>query len=345
MDLQSFFGDTVQEAMASARRELGADAALVSSRKAGAEWRHLGEFEVVCTMSTSGTPVGRQTPPAPAAAPLEQTDQPQRASYLFHRLLELGLEASLAARIAAGARSRAMKQLTSRLDPPSTDDALIRSELKARVRTTAPLQWQSLLGQAIAMVGPSGSGKTTFAAKLAAQWLRGKPAPVRFVAADGVIPGSTGKLRLLSAVMHFPVEAAVSPPDLARLLTTPRQDELLIIDTPSLDAMGNEASQWIRLINKGIHLVILVLPAVLKPEDLQWMIGRYLAFQPASVCFTRLDETGRFGSSAGEALEAGLPFSYLSRGPRIPEDLEAATAESIIDAMFRSSRRTAESCR
>jgi flagellar biosynthesis protein FlhF len=45
--MKSYFANSVQMAMEQARRELGSDATLVTSRSAGPEARHLGEYEVV----------------------------------------------------------------------------------------------------------------------------------------------------------------------------------------------------------------------------------------------------------------------------------------------------------
>ena len=47
MKIKSYFSQTVEDAIASARQELGSEAMLVSSRKATPETAHLGEYEVV----------------------------------------------------------------------------------------------------------------------------------------------------------------------------------------------------------------------------------------------------------------------------------------------------------
>jgi len=55
MKIKSYFARTVEDAMAAASQELGADAMLVNSRKAPIESRHLGEYEVVfATMNADG---------------------------------------------------------------------------------------------------------------------------------------------------------------------------------------------------------------------------------------------------------------------------------------------------
>src|ERR1039457_1379247 len=50
MRIKSFYASTVEGAVALARREMGAEAMLVESRKAPLEARHLGEYEVVCDL-------------------------------------------------------------------------------------------------------------------------------------------------------------------------------------------------------------------------------------------------------------------------------------------------------
>ncbi len=47
MKLKSFFANTIEEAIRLARHELGPDAMLVNSKRAGVEARHLGFYEVV----------------------------------------------------------------------------------------------------------------------------------------------------------------------------------------------------------------------------------------------------------------------------------------------------------
>jgi flagellar biosynthesis protein FlhF len=57
MKIKSYYSRTVEDAIASARRELGPDAMLVNSRKAPLEVRHLGEYEVVfANLADAGTP-------------------------------------------------------------------------------------------------------------------------------------------------------------------------------------------------------------------------------------------------------------------------------------------------
>jgi flagellar biosynthesis protein FlhF len=63
---------------------------------------------------------------------------------------------------------------------------------------------------------------------------------------------------------------------------------------------------------------------------------RYEIFGPSKLLFTRLDETETFGPILSQSVRMGKPVSYLSRGQRIPEDLEAATREVILDLVLKA---------
>ena len=54
MKLKSYFSETVEDAMAHARQELGPEAMLVNTRQAPPEARHLGEYEVVFATEVAG---------------------------------------------------------------------------------------------------------------------------------------------------------------------------------------------------------------------------------------------------------------------------------------------------
>src|SRR5579862_6446141 len=66
MKIKSYFSHTVEDAMAMASQELGAEAMLMNSRKAPPETRHLGEYEVVFAADLK---TGETASPEPAGAP------------------------------------------------------------------------------------------------------------------------------------------------------------------------------------------------------------------------------------------------------------------------------------
>ena len=74
MKIKSYYSRTVEEAIAAARAELGPEAMLVNSRKAPAEGRHLGEYEVVFASLAPGEETATGAP-----APAEAAQRPPEA--------------------------------------------------------------------------------------------------------------------------------------------------------------------------------------------------------------------------------------------------------------------------
>jgi len=69
--MKSYFANSFRVAMEQARKELGPDAMLVTTRTSALEARHLGEYEVV---------FASELPPAPESAPAAQTEAVQKLS-------------------------------------------------------------------------------------------------------------------------------------------------------------------------------------------------------------------------------------------------------------------------
>jgi len=64
------------------------------------------------------------------------------------------------------------------------------------------------------------------------------------------------------------------------------------------------------------------------------MVDRYNIFGPAKLLFTRLDETRSYGAIFNESIRTGLPVSFLGVGSRVPDDLEPATQDRLIDLLL-----------
>jgi len=81
--------------------------------------------------------------------------------------------------------------------------------------------------------------------------------------------------------------------------------------------------------------------ASLKSADLTRAVERFEIFRPAKLLVTRLDETGSLGAVVSEAARTSKPLSFLSTGQQIPEDLEPATKQRVMDLVMPLSIREA----
>src|SRR4029077_12770815 len=79
----------------------------------------------------------------------------------------------------------------------------------------------------------------------------------------------------------------------------------------------------------------LALPASMRAADLKRMARPYAVFQPRKLLFTRLDATEAFGPILSLSIRMNTPLSFFSSGQRIPEDLQPATADLVLDLVMK----------
>ncbi len=367
MKLKSYFSGTVEAAVELARRELGGDALLVHARPATPETRSLGAFEVVFGVETPAPGIESLTRPDEHGATRwgrsaatasdhprneSEEDQGERPARIDdtrrHPLDRLGNEvAALRREIERMAESlrgarllpspAAQTELYTRLLESGLDAdlALQASEgaaLEELFETDATLGRPGAARAIAALVGPPGAGKTTTLIKLAAQYGLGARRPSRILSADVYRIAAADQLRSLASILGIGCDVLETPAALAQAIEEHRAKEFLFIDTPGLSAAEREeGADLARMF--AAHPEIdthLVLPASMHPEAMARAIDQYSAFAPRKIVFTRIDEITRFGSLLNESARHHLPLSFLCDGQTIPDDLEPASKDRLV---------------
>ena len=357
MKLKSFFADTIEEAIGQARRELGPDAMLVNSKRSGAEAAHLGAFEVVvCAEEPGSRPAceGRISEPhrrTMAAPPVDQLSR--EVSELKRQMERLALNLARSGSGMAGIasdpeRTKAFAALTGaeldtdlayeligRLGSPLTPAAL-RAELARITKVEAQLGQSGASSRVVALVGPPGAGKTSALVKLAVRYGISARKPTQILTTDTYRIGAADELHSYAAILGVGCQVVESPAGLAPALEEYRGKDLILIDTPGVSGMEMEALEGLAhaLANCPAIDTHLVLPASMRPTDLKRVAQQYAVFQPGKLLFTRLDETETFGPILSQSARMGKPVSFFSRGQRIPDDLEPATPDLILDLIL-----------
>jgi flagellar biosynthesis protein FlhF len=373
MRMKSFFAPTVQDAVELARVEMGPDALLVNSRQAPPEAQGLGQYEVVFAVlpgradATNGGPVEAQeqaTPPAedPVLRELlrlrKQIDEMGSSlndinaqayswavpapefSEAFGRLMDAGFSVDVAKRIVKQAHARLDGDPASwsrrRTFERESVERAVRAELERLLSTDSAFDGSGNRSHVIALVGAPGSGKTATLVKLAVRYGISASRPVHLISADTNRVGAADQLRTYAAIIGATFDAVDSTRTLQQALEANREKGLILIDTPGYAAADmEEAGELARFLTQHPAIEVqLVAPASMRPADLSGAIDRFEMFAPAKLIFTRLDETSAWGGVIGESVRTGKPISFLGTGQQIPEDLEPATAERLLERVL-----------
>jgi flagellar biosynthesis protein FlhF len=357
MKVKSYFVPNVAAALALARQELGPEAVLLETRTAPPEAAHLGRYEVVF-----GTPPpngnGNGTSAGDAAAPgvatlmreverlrreIERVNAAVARSTLtaalqsmpceeearvMSRLLEAELDPELARQILESARERlgAAKGCWAEA---------VAAELAGRCRTDSRLGRRVEGPRVAAFVGPSGSGKTSLIAKLAVREGLLRRQSVQLLSLDFYRVGGAEQLRHYATILGVPFQAVETRHAFEQALRESGRKDLVLIDTPGLDAAEEaeaaELAGWLGGVEEAqCHLV---LTASMRSADLWRVAERFERFRPSRLVFTRLDESSVCGPLWSLALRLDRPISFLAAGQRVPEDVEPARVERLVELL------------
>jgi len=353
--VKSFFAESVQSAMEHARVELGPDALLPNSREAPPEARHLGDYEVVF-----GACSERPAWPAPSLADgvealrrqVEEIRellggvtaptavQRSHGEVVAQALIEAGVEPALARETGEAARQRVARRSVPQIGSPRLAAASEAPDLllDAAEGISASFAVAPEIGRVTALVGPPGCGKTTTLVKLAVTQGLALGRAVRLISTDAHRIGGAEQLRSYATILGVRFEAVESTAALAHAIESAPSSALVLIDTPGYSAamlrdLGGDLAAFLsRRQDIDTHLV---LTASMRIEDLYRTARIYQVFRPAKLLFTRVDETSSLAAVFCVAARLDKPVSFLSAGQSIPEDLEPAAKERIVDSLVR----------
>jgi len=355
MTLKSFFGTGIKAALDQARMEMGPEAMLVSSRPAPPEARHLGDYEVVVATTTD--------PPGPVAPQRIERPEPfaNGIAQLERKLDQVAAAITRAtlgepARAGAPEISQACAALVrNEVDPdlvgeiamslravgsgasPAELELALRAEVTGRLKVDPTLGRPDGRPRIVALAGPCASGKTTTLVKLAVRYGLGMHRPVHVISMDSYRVAACEQLRSYAAILGIGFQALETTGALAQALEEHSNKDLVLIDTPGFGPRDFDASQDLAqfLASRPEIDTHLVLTASMRSADLSRVVDRYEAFRPAKLLFAKLDETGTFGPILNLMVRTGKPVSFLASGQQIPEDLEPATEERVLDLLTR----------
>lgn len=252
------------------------------------------------------------------------------AAALFRSLLDAGFSTKL------------VRALVDRLPQGMTADAAqswARNELVTHLPVVAS-EDEFLAGGVYALVGPTGVGKTTTLAKLAARCVaREGRDQVAMLTTDLFRIGALEQLQIYGRLMGVPAHSVRDAAELRRILAELGNRKIVLIDTTGISQRDRlVAEQAAMLCNAGKPVRrLLVLNAASQGDTLDEVAHAYrngVGEDVAGCIITKLDEATRLGAALDTAIRHRLPIHYMSVGQKVPEHMELARADVLIDRAF-----------
>ncbi|MCD0499934.1 flagellar biosynthesis protein FlhF [Achromobacter sp. MY14] len=263
------------------------------------------------------------------------TGREPAAAALFRSLLDAGFSTKL------------VRTLVDRLPQGLSADAAqawARNELVTHLPVVAS-EDEFLAGGVYALVGPTGVGKTTTLAKLAARCVaREGREQVAMLTTDLFRIGALEQLQIYGRLMGVPAHSVRDAGELRRILAELGNRKIVLIDTTGISQRDRlVAEQATMLCNAGKPVRrLLVLNAASQGDTLDEVAHAYrngVGEDVAGCIITKLDEATRLGAALDTAIRHRLPIHYMSVGQKVPEHMDLARADVLIDRAFQMVQR------
>ena len=310
MPEHTYTAQSLDRALSRVKRELGADAVILSSRQLAGG----GAFEVRALAAEDATDFQQ---PVPAS---------KNASLLERLLIRNGLDPQIARLFAVSApgQPRTLREATEGLARSLADHVAF-----AAPDLDAPRKH-------LALVGPTGVGKTTTLAKIAAEAALIRQRAVGIISLDGYRIGAVQQVEQYADLIGVPLEVASDVSSFRRALRRLADAEVVLIDTagraPRDKAALGELAEILHSSDVEVE-VTLCMNAASRKMELEDAVERHAVLLPKTLTITKLDEALQYDAIVSAHITSGLPLAWFTTGQRVPEDVEMATPEKLAAAL------------
>lgn len=188
----------------------------------------------------------------------------------------------------------------------------------------------------VALVGPTGVGKTTTIAKIASLGILEKKLRVGLINLDSYKVAAADQLATYAKIMNVPFRSVNTKDELHQAIYDFSSLDLILIDTTGRSQKDQESLLQLRHMLHGVDNLqtVLLISATTKDSDLNEVFSRFNIFNPTGLVFSKLDETSVYGCIYNAHKKTNLPLLYFTVGQRVPEDIEKASGERVVDLVL-----------
>lgn len=192
-------------------------------------------------------------------------------------------------------------------------------------------------GGVYALVGPTGVGKTTTTAKLAARCvMRHGAGKLALITTDSYRIGAHEQLRIYGKILGVMVHSVRDETDLRIALDELKTKHTVLIDTVGMSQRDQMVAEQLAMLSGSKTPIkrLLCLNSACTIETLNEVVSAYRGSGLAGCILTKLDETATLSNALDVVLRQKLKLFYIGTGQRVPEDLQLANAEALVERAF-----------
>lgn len=265
-------------------------------------------------------------------------EMPRALFRVYTDLVEADVQEDVARHIVAQLRKTAT---LGELENPDLLSQRLREHITSLIRTSGPIRISPGQRNVVALVGPTGVGKTTTIAKLAANFRLRDQRRVGLITVDTYRVAAVEQLRTYADIIDLPMEVVATPREMREAIA-----RLADVDLVLLDTAGRSPRDEVRLQELKIMLqescpteVHLVLSATSSPQSLLRTIQQFQEVGTTALLLTKLDESAGLGNLLPVLQHCRLPWSYLTNGQNVPDDILTAQPQKLVEWILGGSVR------
>jgi flagellar biosynthesis protein FlhF len=256
----------------------------------------------------------------------------------YKSLVEAGVSKALAREIIGAAHTELAK------DDFDDEDVVmekLQEKLGKLIKLSGPIKLNGSGARTIALIGPTGVGKTTTIAKLAAHYSIKEKRSVALITADTYRIAAVEQLKTYADIIGVTLDVALTPSELRRAVRNHSDKDIIFVDTAGRSQLNQtrlvELKSFIEAAEPDEnHLLI---SATTDRQEVFNIIEKFGCINVSSFIFSKVDECAAPGIIFNVLSASEKPISYITTGQDVPDDIEVASEERLLDLLYRKNER------
>ena len=221
---------------------------------------------------------------------------------------------------------------------------LMSGLIESQIHCVGPMALSQGHQKVVALIGPTGVGKTTTIAKLAANYRLQEGVQMGLITIDTYRIAAVEQLKTYAEIIDLPMKVVTTPSELKKALDEMSHLDLVLVDTAGRSPKDELKIHELKALLSPSYIdeIHLVLSATSSLKSLETIVEKFSVVKLDSIVVTKLDESVGPGVLYSLQQRIGLPYSFLTTGQDVPEDIEAAHGMTISEMIMPSEVEQAE---